>query len=233
MMTQTRRPIPAAEIKLLVFDLDGTLVDSELDLANAINAMLRHLKRPELPVEVIAGYIGDGVRILVSRSLGDPQDDGFVTSAVEYFMLHYREHKLDNTYAYPGVLDTLRVIRERSHLPMAVLSNKPAGPSRGICDALLPGFMSQVYGGDSFPTKKPDPQGALALLAEHGALPTQAIMVGDSQNDVMTAENAGMFSVGVSYGLSPESLKIHPPDVLIDHPGELLEVLKLGAGANG
>jgi phosphoglycolate phosphatase len=227
-MIQTKRPIPAAEIKLLLWDLDGTLVDSELDLAHAINAMLRHFERSELPIEVVASYIGDGAPMLVRRALGDPQDEDFVRSALEYFMLYYREHKLDNTYVYPGVLETLSAIRERSGLQMAVLTNKPIGPSRGICDGLkLTDFMSQIYGGNSFSTKKPDPHGARVLLEEHGTLPTQAIMVGDSQNDVLTANNAGMFSVGVTYGLAPESLKIHPPDVLIDKPGELLEVLGL------
>jgi phosphoglycolate phosphatase len=230
-MIQTKRPIPAAQIKLLLWDLDGTLVDSELDLAHAINAMLRHFKCPELPIEVVASYIGDGAPMLVRRALGDPQDEEFVRSAVEYFMLYYREHKLDHTYVYPGIMETLSAIRERSGLQMAVLTNKPIGPSRGICDGLeLSAFMSQIYGGNSFSTKKPDPHGARVLLEEYGMQPMQAIMIGDSQNDVLTANNAGMFSVGVNYGLSPESLKIHPPDVLIDHPGELLEVLGLRDG---
>ncbi len=227
-MIQSKRPIPAAQIKLLLWDLDGTLVDSELDLAHSINAMLRHFERPELPIEVVASYVGDGAPMLVRRALGDPQNESFVKSALEYFMLYYREHKLDYTYVYPGVLDTLKAIREHSDLKMAVLTNKPIGPSRGICDGLLLSpFMSQIIGGNSFPTKKPDPHGARVLLEEHGAEPAEAIMIGDSQNDVLTANNAGMFSVGVTYGLAPESLKIHPPDVLIDHPKELLEVLGL------
>jgi phosphoglycolate phosphatase len=225
-MIEIKRPIPAAQIKLLLWDLDGTLVDSELDLAHAINAMLRHFKRSELPIEVVASYIGDGAPMLVRRALGDPQDEPFVRAALEYFMLYYREHKLDNTFVYPGVLETLTTIHKRGAMQMAVLTNKPIGPSRGICDGLnLSAFMSQIYGGNSFPTKKPDPHGARMLLEEHGAQPTQAIMIGDSQNDVLTANNAGMFSIGVTYGLSPESLKIHPPDILIDHPAELLEVL--------
>jgi phosphoglycolate phosphatase len=87
--------------------------------------------------------------------------------------------------------------------------------------------MTNIYGGNSFPTKKPDPHGALVLLKEHGVTPEEAVMIGDSQNDVLTGNNAGMYSVGVTYGLSPESLKIHKPDVLIDHPTELLEVLGL------
>lgn len=229
-MIDIKREIPASQIKLLLWDLDGTLVDSELDLAHAINAMLRHLGRPELPLEVVASYIGDGAPMLVRRSLGDPEDDAFVKSSLEYFMQYYREHKLDNTYAYPGVVDTLKTIQDSGGIKMAVLTNKPIGASRGICDGLnLSGFMSQIYGGNSFATKKPDPYGARVLLQEHKVEPSQAVMIGDSQNDVLTANNAGMFSVGVTYGLSPESLKIHPPDVFIDHPEELLEVLGLRA----
>ncbi len=129
------------------------------------------------------------------------------------------------------MLETLRAIRERSKLQMAVLTNKPINPSRGICDGLeLSPFMSQIYGGNSFPTKKPDPHGARVLLKEHGVTPKEAIMIGDSQNDVLTANNAGMFSIGVTYGFSPESLAIHPPDALIDYPSELLELLGLSDG---
>ena len=90
--------------------------------------MLRHLKRPELPIEVVASYVGDGAPMLVRRALGDPQDEAVCKSALEYFMLYYREHKLDHTYVYPGVLDTLKAIRERSDLQMAVLTNKPSRP---------------------------------------------------------------------------------------------------------
>jgi phosphoglycolate phosphatase len=227
-MIETRRPIPAAEIKLLVWDLDGTLVDSELDLAHSINAMLRHLQHPELPVEVVASYVGDGAPMLVRRALGDPDDEEFVQAALEYFLGYYREHLLDHTYVYPGVLETLESIRQRSGVRMAVLTNKPIRPSRAICDALgISPYMSQIYGGNSFHTKKPDPFGAQTLLREYDLAAAEALMIGDSQNDVLTANNAGMYSLGVTYGLSPESLKIHLPDVLIDHASEVLEVLEL------
>ena len=227
-MIETRRPIPANRIKLLLWDLDGTLVDSELDLAHSVNAMLRNLNRPELPIEVVAGYIGDGAPMLVRRALGDPEDECFLREALEYFMMYYREHLLDNTFAYPGVLETLAAVRQRSSLGMAVLTNKPVHPSQAICDGLgLSAFLPTIYGGNSFPTKKPDPHGARVLMQEHGVEPEETIMIGDSQNDVLTANNAGMYSIGVTYGLSPESLRIHKPDVLIDHATELLTVLGL------
>jgi phosphoglycolate phosphatase len=228
-MIQTNRAITADRLKLLIWDLDGTLIDSELDLAHSINAMLRHLGHDELPVEVVGSYVGDGAPMLVRRSLGDPDDEAYVQSALEYFLQYYREHILEHTYVYPGVMETLEAVRSRSAMKMAVLTNKPIGPSRAICEALgLAPFMSQIYGGNSFPTKKPDPHGARVLLAEHDCNPHEAVMIGDSQYDVLTANHAGMFSVGVTYGFSPESLEIHPPDVMIDTAYELLELLELG-----
>jgi len=229
-MIRKNKVIPFKQLKLLVFDLDGTLVDSQVDLANAINHMLRHYHRPELPVDVVAGYIGDGANMLVRRSLGDPRDENFVSQAYETFVTYYREHALDNTYAYPGVVDALRAIRETANgqLQMAVLSNKPVRPSERILKGLgMDGFFVRIYGGNSFETKKPDPLGALTLLRETSTEPAHAVMIGDSQNDVLTARNAGMWSVGVTYGFSPDTLKAHPPDVLIDSPDELTSALGL------
>jgi phosphoglycolate phosphatase len=215
------------QARLLIFDLDGTLVDSRLDLANSVNARLRHFGRAALPCEMISAYIGDGAPMLVRRALGDPDDQKFVDEALLYFLAYYREHKLDNTYVYPGVKESLETIRDtrNGEVKMAVLSNKPVVPSKAIVEALgLGSFFFQVYGGNSFPTKKPDPQGALALLKEAGRKPSQAVMIGDSANDVLTAQNAGMFSVGLTYGLSPATLEQVPPDVLIDRPDELGEL---------
>lgn len=227
-MIRKHKAIPTDQIKLLVFDLDGTLVDSQVDLANAINYMLRQYRRPELPVDVVAGYIGDGATMLVRRSLGNPQDENFVREAYESFVRFYREHALDNTYAYPGVVDALRAIRAAANgrLQMAVLTNKPVRPSEHIVKGLgMNDLFMRVYGGNSFETKKPDPFGALTLLRETATLPAEAVMIGDSQNDVLTARNAGMWSVGVTYGFSPDTLKSNPPDVLIDSPHELAAAL--------
>ncbi len=228
-MIRKNRPIPGHTAKLLIFDLDGTLVDSRDDLANSINAMLRHFHKNELPHEVIASYIGDGAPMLVRRALGDPDDENFVQDALLYFMAWYREHKLDHTYVYEGILESLEAIRKSRDgqpLKMAVLSNKPVGPSRAIVDALgLGPYFFQVYGGNSFHTKKPDPAGVQALLEESGAFPEETIIVGDSNIDILTARNAGIYSVGVTYGLAPHTLQEAPPDVLIDHPQELALVL--------
>jgi phosphoglycolate phosphatase len=228
-MIRKNRPVPGHTAKLLIFDLDGTLVDSREDLANSINAMLRHFKKKELPHEVIASYIGDGAPMLVRRALGDPDDENFVQDALLYFMAWYREHKLDSTYVYEGIKEALNAIQKsRDGLPlkMAVLSNKPVGPSRAIVEALgLGPYFFQIYGGNSFHTKKPDPAGVQALLEESGAFAEEAIIIGDSDIDVLTARNAGIFSVGVTYGLAPHTLEDAPPDVLVDRPYELATVL--------
>ncbi len=229
--------------RLLVFDLDGTLIDSSLDLCNAINAMLTHLGKPSLPNATIGSYIGDGAAMLVRRALGDPgdldastHDETVLREALRFFIVYYREHKLDNTRAYGGVLDALHSIhKDHPQLPMAVLTNKPVGPSRGICDALgLTPFFFQNYGGDSFLTKKPDPHGLITLLAEANErdassqiVPGDVVMIGDSDVDVITARRAGTRSLGCTFGLSPHSLAAAEPDASVDHPCEWQNALGL------
>lgn len=227
-MIRKNREIPLEKIKLLIFDLDGTLVDSRLDLANSVNAMLRQFGKPALPDEVIASYIGDGAPMLIRRALGDPDDESYLQRALEFFLLYYREHKLDNTYVYPGVkesLDLIRSGRNGSAIKMCVLSNKPVGPSRSIVKALgLGDYFFQVYGGNSFHTKKPDPAGVQALLEEARSEPQQTVIVGDSDVDVVTARNSGVYSLGVSYGFAPHTFVDAPPDVLVERPEEIAEV---------
>jgi phosphoglycolate phosphatase len=173
--------------------------------------------------------------MLVRRALGDPDDENFVQDAVLYFMGWYREHKLDNTYVYDGVKEALDAIQKSRDgastqgiqpLKMAVLSNKPVGPSRAIVEALgLSQYFFQVYGGNSFHTKKPDPTGVQALLEEAGVAAEETVIIGDSDIDILTARNSGIYSVGVTYGLAPHTLQDAPPDVLIDKPSELALVL--------
>jgi phosphoglycolate phosphatase len=220
--------VPVSVPALLVFDLDGTLIDSRVDLCNSVNAMLEHLGKPKLPEAVIASYIGDGASLLVRRSLGDPEgdvhDEEFVANALAVFLGFYRKHMLDATYVYPGVIESLERLRARfPALPMAILTNKPVGPSRAICAHFgLDRFFFQNYGGNSFHTKKPDPLGFQRLIEEASALvgrpisPAETVMIGDSDVDILTAKNCGARSVGCTYGLAPQSLAAANPDALVD-----------------
>jgi phosphoglycolate phosphatase len=228
-MIQTRRGFDSHSIKLVIFDLDGTLIDSRLDLVHSVNAALRHIGRPELPNDVIASYVGDGAPILIQRALGgEVVDDALVRQGLQFFLSYYREHKLDHTTVYEGVKEALAAVQRTSNgVPrkMAVLSNKPVNPSRAIVEALgLGPFFTQIYGGNSFATKKPDPEGARKLLEEYGVRPEEAAIVGDSHVDIEAGRNAGLWTVGVNYGFAPHTLTEASPDVLVDAPHELAEV---------
>lgn len=227
-MIQFHRQFDPGQIKLLIFDLDGTLIDSRLDLVHSVNATLRHFGRPDLPGELVASYVGDGAPMLIRRALGDPRDESSLKEALEYFLGYYRVHKLDHTRLYDGIKEALAAIRTSSRLPrhMAVLSNKPVNPSRAIVEALgLAEFFIHVYGGNSFATKKPDPHGAKTLLHDAKARPEQTLMIGDSSVDVITGRNAGLWTCGVTYGFAPHTLCEAPPDVVIDTPQDLAELL--------
>ena len=222
-MPRVNDPFDPHSIRLVIFDLDGTLIDSRLDLINSVNAMLRHVNHPELPGEVVASYVGDGAPMLVRRALGDPEEENFFRGALEYFLSYYREHKLDHTVVYEGIPEALQRIQANGVArKLAVLSNKPVNPSRAILEALgLAPFFVQVYGGNSFATKKPDPLGVRTLLEETGTSPESAMIVGDSSVDVLTGRNAGIATCGVTYGFAPHTLCEVQPDVTVESPEDL------------
>jgi len=243
-MIRFLRPFDPGSIHLLVFDLDGTLIDSRLDLIHSVNATLHHFERPDLPGDLIASYVGDGAPTLVQRALGESADGELLDEALLYFLGYYRMHKLDHTTVYEGIPETLAALSVScgAHTPfdslpslragsvkrlMAVLSNKPVNPSRDIVQALgLGQYFVRVYGGNSFATKKPDPLGVLTLLGETGIAREQALIIGDSSIDVLTGRNAGLWTCGVTYGFAPHTLEQLPPDVLIDRPGDLIEMFR-------
>ena len=235
-MIRFLRPFDPRSIRLLIFDLDGTLIDSRLDLVHSVNAMLRHFERPELDGDVIASYVGDGAPVLVRRALGKPVDEPLFNSALEYFLGYYRLHKLDHTTVYEGIPEVLAALANGSaHAladkkggptrQMAVLSNKPVRPSRDIVEALgLGDYFVRIYGGNSFVTKKPDPLGAETILHEMGVGANEALMIGDSSVDVLTGRNAGLWTCGVTYGFAPHTLEENAPDVVVETPPELGEL---------
>jgi phosphoglycolate phosphatase len=212
----------------LVFDLDGTLIDSRRDIATGVNRMRADLGLPPLTLEQVVSMVGEGARLLVRRALGGDVPDvpeSEVDRALAIYLEHYRQVCLDTTQPYPGVEAMLRELA--GSYPLAVLSNKGESLSRRILDGLgLTSLFREVLGGDSLPTRKPDPSG-LRLLAERlGAPVERLVLVGDSWVDAETARNAGCPFVLVEWGFPrqpfPEGLEV---DVRTSDAGELTALL--------
>lgn len=213
-------------MQLLIFDLDGTLIDSSRDLVISTNAMLRHLGRPEVDESTVNSYVGDGAPKLVRRALGDEPSDAEFDAAYGFFIRYYRAHSLEHTDLYPGIREALDELRGPENI-LAVLTNKPVKISRDILAGLnAADYFFRVYGGDSFPSKKPDPVGIKTLLREANVERESAVMVGDSSVDICTARNAGVRALGVSWGFKPESLNDPPADLIIHESRQLVEALR-------
>jgi phosphoglycolate phosphatase len=203
-------------MSLLIFDLDGTLIDSKLDLAHAVNATRVHMGKPALEHDTVYSYVGNGAPVLIRRAMGADASEEDVAGALEFFLDYYRNHAVDYTVLYPGVSECLTKLHAAGHA-LALLTNKPVRISRSIMEHFdLARLMSRIYGGNSFEQKKPDPVGIHTLRAELSAAVSDTWMVGDSGVDVQTARNAGVAVCGVTYGFQPESLREFPPDVLVD-----------------
>jgi phosphoglycolate phosphatase len=213
-------------VRAVIFDLDGTLIDSKQDLIASVNAMMRELGRAELPAERISSYIGHGAPQLVARALGECCTEEERARALEFFLRYYDQHKLDTTHAYLQVAETLEQLQS---LPLAVLTNKPVRISKRILEGLgLAKFFRAIYGGNSFATKKPDPLGANTILRELGAAPREGLMVGDSEVDVQTARNAGMWAATVNHGFGVHDRGAYPADIYLERFGELATLLGVG-----
>jgi phosphoglycolate phosphatase len=217
-------------MRLLIFDLDGTLIDSRLDLAGAVNATRRHMGMELLSNERVYSYVGNGAPVLVRRAMGEQATEAEVQEALEFFLEYYREHPLDHTVLYPGVAESLERLRAAGRR-MAVLTNKPVNISRAIIDGLgAAGYFFRVYGGNSFEFKKPHPIGVEALMREAGVDRAATMVVGDSSVDVLTARNAGVACCGVTYGFQPESLADPAPELLVDRMEQVADWV---IGGNG
>lgn len=211
------------QVRLLVFDLDGTLVDSKQDLALSVNAMRKEMGLAPLALELISSYVGHGVTLLVRRSLGTQATDENVEKGLAFFLDYYRQHMLDNTAPYPGVSEVLEKLRG---LKMAVLTNKPVNFSREMISRLgFAPYFSYVYGGNSFPQKKPDPVGLHKLMEDLQVSARETVMVGDSDTDIITGRNAGVLTCGVTYGFGAQTLEKVAPDLMIDDMRELPPLL--------
>ena len=185
-------------MQALIFDLDGTLCDTRVDLANAVNHARTRLGLAPLTVAEVTGYVGDGLAKLIARSFADRSE--LVEAALPLYREHYAAHLLDNSPLYDGVAEGLAALSALG-APMAVLTNKPEGYAREMLDHYgLSRYMKHIYGGDSFSTHKPDPEGVLAITRSYGIAPAETLLVGDNHTDLAAARAAGMPSVFCTYG---------------------------------
>ena len=200
---------------LLIFDLDGTLIDSKRDLTDSVNATRSWRGLAPLPDDIVSAYVGDGAPTLIRRALPHSTDRE-LEEAHQFFLRYYRDHMLDATTLYPGVREALDRLHA-ARVPLAILTNKPVRFSARLIEGLnLGAHFFRIYGGNSFEEKKPHPRGIEELMAESGAGRARTVMVGDSAVDVLTARAASVRACGVSWGFQPETFAQAPPDFVID-----------------
>ena len=209
---------------LIIFDLDGTLVDSKPDLCASVNYVRRQYGLLPLREGEIAGLIGDGAHALIRRALEEQASEDNIEDGLDMFLWYYQDHMLDQTGLYAGVEDTLHALED---CELAILTNKPYRFSRALLEGLgVEHHFSAIYGGNSFKQKKPDPVGVFRILSDTNGHPESTWMVGDSSVDVMTGRNAGVTTCGVTYGYAAETFEDTPPDFLIDKIDELEDLIR-------
>lgn len=221
-------------LKLLVFDLDGTLADTGSDLAVSVNQALSLVGHSPLPLDTLIGFLGDGAQTLITRSLmasGDGETSaGEIESALESFLEHYRDHCLGATKVYPGLIASLESLSGRRK---AVLTNKPDEPARRILAGLgLAGHFVHVVGGDNPYGKKPDPTALKHIMEAEGVLPEETLMIGDGLQDLKVARRAGARFLGFTGGMAPQAalLRENPESVFQDMSALPKAVAALEAG---
>jgi phosphoglycolate phosphatase len=207
-------------IRLAVFDLDGTLVDSRRDLATAANALVAELGGTPLTETGVGAMVGEGAGVLVRRALLSSGLDPETPGALERFLDLYDEHLLDTTTIYDGTREMLDGLLPK--VPLAVLTNKPQYPTDRIIDALdLRRYFRVVIGGDSSHGRKPDPAGLLYVARAFGVMPGETLMVGDSPIDVETGRRAGTQLCVIKYGFGFRPVELGAGERAITSPAEL------------
>jgi phosphoglycolate phosphatase len=210
-------------IRLVVFDLDGTLIDSRRDLADATNALITEYGGQALSLAAVTAMVGEGAAVLVRRALTAAGLDPDTPGALSRFLELYAARLTLHTTAYDGIIDSLTALQSDG-LALAVLTNKPARPTREILARLgLAPFFPQVIGGDSAFGRKPDPAGLLSLIEHAGAAPSATVLVGDSLIDVQTARRAGAIACIARYGFGAPSGPLEPAagELAIEVPSDL------------
>ena len=211
------------EIKLIIFDLDGTLIDSKVDIANGVNFTLRELNLKEVPDELIYTYVGNGVEPLIRRAVESAGGNG-IGNALDIFRAYYLEHLLDNTVLYPNVMT---VIKNLSGIKKAVVSNKSERFVKKILSELdIAKYFEIALGGDSLKNKKPHPDTINLVMERVGASPKKTLIVGDSAVDIECGKRAGTYTCGVTYGYRDRRELIEAgADWIIDDMGELMNLV--------
>lgn len=209
---------------LIIYDLDGTLVDTREDIALAANHMLRELKLPELSHSEISGFVGRGVFYLISNCLKS-QDLKLVEKGIRLYRDYYAKHMLDHSVLFPGAREILDYYRAQKQI---VMTNKPDPFSTNMLKALgVAEYLSQIIAGDTVYPKKPDPQGILAMMEQYKVNAAGVLFIGDSLIDIETARNAGVPIAVLTHGFSDrEQLQSQAPELIADSFTELLQILK-------
>jgi phosphoglycolate phosphatase len=217
-----------AAARILICDLDGTIIDSAPDLTSALGDLLAEVGRPPLPVAAVRRMVGDGIAVLVERALlasGGIPDDGALAGYVARYAAFYEGRMTELTRPYPGAVVALNNLKGAGWR-LAICSNKPEKPCRHVLATLgLDGLFEVVAGGDTFAIRKPDPGHVRGVLDRLDARPDEAIMLGDSRNDVLAARGAGLPTIAIASGYGPVPAKELDADVLIETFAELPDAL--------